>query len=125
MPYEKKWESGGLYHKFSGVVSAPEFLQAVQEVHGDRRFDALRYLIVDCLGVERFEVKVKTVMEAHLLNAMAIKTNPHVMLAIVTTDPLVSRLALLGQSVGLPSFETKLFPTVAGAREWLGHDDGV
>jgi hypothetical protein len=98
-------------------------LQAVVDTHNDRRFRTIRYVIVDCLDVECFDVGMKTVMDAHLLNGKAMKTNPNVVVAIVTIDPLVSQFALLAHCTGLPSFETKVFDTVEDAQNWIKNHD--
>ena len=47
MAYEIIWEPEGVIRQFSGNVSAREFIQSVEQVQGDSRYDEMRYIIND------------------------------------------------------------------------------
>ena len=87
MPYQTTREPTGVYQRFRGVVTSPELFDSLTDTHDDPRFDALRYVIKDYLDVTVFDVGVKTLLEGLALNTVSKRTNPHVVVAIVTTNP--------------------------------------
>ena len=63
MSHTNIWEPGGLYRKFSGVLSGLEILESNFEIHTDPNFGHIDYVINDFTevtehSVESFHTKV-------------------------------------------------------------------
>mgnify|MGYP006919656408 CR=1 FL=1 len=72
MPVEIIWEERGVCLRYSGVVTAAEFLESIFTVQSDPRFDALAYSVLDTLDVtggDVSRVSIKSVA-AHSLGAL-------------------------------------------------------
>jgi len=54
MPYETNCEKQGAYQRFSGQLTNRDRKHAMHEVMGDKRFDAMKYWIVDSLAIEEY-----------------------------------------------------------------------
>ena len=120
MAYELVWEPDGVIKQFSGGVSAREFIQAVENVQGDYRFDDARYVINDLLAVTKHELSAEVLTEVAVLQYGAYASNPNCRVVFVTTDEaLVVRVKNTPAVAGLISYETEVFPTVTAARDWL------
>lgn len=61
MPFDLVWETRGVFRKYFGDFTAEEFLRSFRIVHGDERFDGLRYVINDFLAVEKIAVSETSV----------------------------------------------------------------
>ena len=120
MAYELVWEPDGVIKQFSGVVSAREFIEAVENVQGDYRFDDARYVINDLLAVTKHELSAEVLTEVAVLQYGAYASNPNCRVVFVTTDEaLAVRIKNTPAVAGLISYETEVFPTVTAARDWL------
>jgi hypothetical protein len=120
MAYEFVWEPDGVIKQFSGVVTAREFIQAVENVQGDYRFDDARYVINDLLAVTKHELSAEVLTEVAVLQYGAYASNPNCRVVFVTTDEaLAVRIKNTPAVAGLISYETEVFPTVTAARDWL------
>ena len=119
MPYETTWETNGIYQKFWGVVSSPELFDSLTDLHRDHRFNSIRYVIKDYLGIEFFDVGLKTLLDGRAFNMVAQKENPNIVVAIVTTDPEIVASTALASSYRLDAYPRKIFSTVAEAREMI------
>jgi hypothetical protein len=120
MAYELIWEPDGVIKQFSGIVSAREFIQAVENVQGDYRFDDARYVINDLLAVTKHELSAEVLTEVAVLQYGAYASNPNCRVVFVTTEEaLAARIKNTPAVAGLISYETEVFPTVTGARDWL------
>ena len=120
MSYELVWEPDGVIKEFSGVVSAREFIEAVENVQGDYRFDDVRYVINDFLAVTKHELSEDVLTEVAVLQYGAYASNPNCRIVFVTTDQeLSARIRNTPAVAGLISYQTEVFPTVSTARDWL------
>jgi len=119
MSYETSWEPRGICQKFWGTVSSPELFDSLTDIHHDPRFDSIRYVIKDLLGVEVFDVGVKTLLDGRAFNLVAQQTNPNIVVAVVTTSPRIVQASEIASSYHLDAYPRKTFPTVADAREWI------
>jgi len=119
MPYQTTWEASGVCQKFWGVVTSPELFDSLTDTHDDPRFDSLHYVIKDYLEVTVFDVGVKTLLEGLALNTVSKRTNPHVVVAIVTTNLQIIESSKAASSYNFDTYPRKIFPTVAEAREWI------
>lgn len=120
MAYELVWEPDGVIKKFSGVVSAREFIEAVENVQGDFRFDDARYVINDFLAVTKHELSEDALTEVAVLQYGAFASNPNCRIVFVTTEEaLATRIRNTPVVAGLVSYQTEVCPTVSAARDWL------
>lgn len=120
MAYELVWEPDGVIKQFSGVVSAREYIEAVESVQGDYRFDDARYVINDFLAVTKHELSEDVLTEVAVLQYGAYASNPNCRIVFVTTEPaLATRIRNTPAVAGLVSYQTEIFPTVSAARDWL------
>ncbi len=123
MPYRLDWEPRGVYKKLWGFVTAAEYLQSMRDIHGDARFDGLRYAINDFLAVEGFDVGDRTIVDMAAASLGAKHSNSRIHVALVTHDERIRALAGLFASRDLRSFPTRVFATVGEARRWLESPD--
>jgi hypothetical protein len=120
MAYELVWEPDGVIKQFSGVVSAREFIESVENVQGDYRFDDARYVIVDFLAVTQHELSDEVLTEVAVLQYGAFASNPNCRVVFVTTEEdLAKRIRNTPAVAGLISYQTEVCPTVSEARDWL------
>jgi hypothetical protein len=120
MAYELVWEPDGVIKRFAGHVSGREFIQAVESVQGDARFDDARYVINDLLAVTSHDLSDDVLTEVAVLQYGAYASNPNCRVVFVTTDEALAGIVRKDPAVsGLSSYQTEVCPTVAAARDWL------
>lgn len=120
MTYELVWEPDGVIKKFSETVSAREFIEAVENVQGDSRFDDTRYVINDFLAVTKHGLSEEALTEVAVRQYGAFASNPNCRIVFVTTDEaLATRIRNTPAVAGLISYQTEVCPTVEAARDWL------
>ena len=120
MAYKSVWEPDGVINQFSGVVRAWEFIQSVENVQSDSRFDDVHYVINDFLAATEYELTAEALTQAAVIQYGAYASNPNCRIVFVTTD---DALAMLVRSVpelsGINSYQTEVCTTVSAARDWL------
>ena len=120
MAYELVWEPDGVIKQFSGTVSAREFVEAVENIQGDFRFDDARYVINDLSLVTKHEITEDVLTEVAVLQYGAFASNPNCRVVFVTTDEqLAERVRKVPAVADLVSYQTEVCPTVSAARDWL------
>ena len=120
MAFELVWEPDGVLKRFSGTVSADEFLRSVKQIQGDSRFDDVRYVINDFSGAAADKLCEETLTELSAMQYGAYASNPNCRIAFVTTDQAfaesVKRILL---SPDMMSYQVEVTPTLSEARDWL------
>lgn len=119
MPFEIVWEPLGVYKRYWGVVTVSEFIDSSAKLHGDRRFDSIRYVINDYLGVEGHDVSEEAIAGIAAISLRGQVANANIRIGLVTTDSRIKELAWEFSSRTLASYPTQLFATVAEARDWI------
>lgn len=121
MPHENTWENRGVLKRFWGHLSGAELAASATEVAANPRFDDLRYIINDFLGIDGHSG-----LDAEAIEAIAavrygsMATNPRIRVVFVANEPLRRELAEAMQRWPLKgSHETVAFDSVEQAREWL------
>lgn len=120
MGYEIIWEARGVVKQFSGHVTGKQLLQAGLVTEADSRFDGLRYVINDFLDSTGFSITAEDVDEIVAIDEAASRTNKAISIAVVATHPDIVDLANQYADSPMNVYPTRVFPTLAGAREWLG-----
>ncbi len=120
MAFELVWEPDGVIKQFSGQVSAREFINAVERVQSDSRFDEARYIINDFSAMTGHELSDEILTEAGVLQYGAHVSNPNCRIVYVTADEgLIALLRLNLATTTIDSYQTEIQPTLADARDWL------
>lgn len=120
MAYEIVWEPEGVVRRFSGSVSAAEFINSVERVQGDPRYDDMHYVINDFSAVPSVSFSDETFTELAVLHYGAFVSNPNCRVVFVTTDNMLAGMAhRILQHGPVISYQTEVFPTEAEARDWL------
>lgn len=119
MAFELLWEPRGVYKRFYGYVTDAELMEAVVTIESDARFDGLRFVINDFLGIEGFSVSEDNVLTISAIDNAASRTNPNIKIAVVATDQRVHELANIYADSPLNAYPTEIFPNPDAARTWL------
>ena len=122
MPYEHTWEERGVYRRYYGTITGGELLKAVEEVGGDPRFDRIRYVLNDCLGVEQVKITHDEIELVAAIDKGASLSNSDIKVAIVATGQVVLELATLYSDLSdqYMIYPTRIFPSLEQARDWVG-----
>lgn len=118
MTFVIHWETHGVYRQYHGHIGGDELLTSVQRVESDARFDGLRYVINDCLGVLGIDIPDTTIHLLAAIDQAAALSNPNIRIAVVATDRQIQALSQLyaGTQRGYP---LAVFPDLAAARAWV------
>ncbi|MBS1145384.1 MAG: hypothetical protein H6R14_2790 [Proteobacteria bacterium] len=120
MAYELVWEPDGVILTFSGKVSAREFIQSVENVQSDFRFDDTHYVINDFSAISSHELSTEVMTEAAVLRFGAYASNPNCRIVYVTTDEALALLSKLAPAeAGITSYQIEVCPTLSAARDWV------
>ena len=119
MSHSCKWESKGVYWKYSGEVEGEEVVKACRSIYGDPRFDSLDYKVVDFLGIESLQMTERELLKIAFQDKAAEMTNPNVKSAIVMTvgADLGKKFASYFED---SSWEVEVFDDLEEANKWLG-----
>lgn len=120
MGYELIWEPRGVLKRFYGQVTDGDISGSVARVHGDRRFDTLRYVINDFRDGTGHEVPLHAVEEIAAIDDAAAISNPHIRVALVAATPDFIELANQYAGSTLKIYPTRVFSSLDEARSWLG-----
>jgi hypothetical protein len=105
--------------RYSGVVTATEFLESIFAVQRDPRFDSLRYSILDAFDVTGTDVSdfdIKSVA-AHSIGAL--NSNSTVKVAIGASDPALLAMAQIFLSPPYTSYPAEILTTREAAEAWI------
>lgn len=119
MAFELVWETRGVYKRFYGQVTGEDLLHSVTKVESDHRFDDLRFVINDFLGVDEFSVTEENVLMISAIDSAAATSNPNIRIAIVATDSHIQALGKLYAHAPLTVYPTEIFLNTGDARNWL------
>jgi len=114
--YTLTWEPRGILRAFHGRVGAAEFVRAQGEMYGDPRFEDAHYALIDLSAATELVCTPADVEEITASNRGAFLTNPHLRVAVVTTDAQMQ--SLLERMAEVSAYPLRVFPTLAEARRW-------
>jgi len=86
MAHTNKWEDRGLRRIFSGNITAEEVLKSNLAMHGDARFDDIKFILNDFTQIEGFEVSHIEIKQISKFDHVAALTNKKLKIIIVATD---------------------------------------
>lgn len=119
MSYELVWEPQGVTSRYAGVFSRNDLSFSVRRIHGDYRFDDLRFVIHDCLDVESISATFADIDEVAATDKAAALTNPRIVVAFVSTQPSITSLAHRYAYSEMNAYPTRVFPSRLEARSWI------
>lgn len=116
------WESKRLlWIRYSGTVTADEFIDSQSEACNDGRFDDINQVIVDASGIEKSLADEKIVERMSAMSIAHSKSNPSIRMVVVL-DPNEDGQALAGYYQWLSEatgWAIESVKTLVEAREWL------
>ena len=119
MSYINTWEKDGVYRKYSHRVTGQEVIQALQDVHGDAKFDYIRYVINDLLDVTEHHVTDKEIRTIAAFDNAAALSNPNIKVAVVATMSTIQDLAsMYSELISTSPYACEIFTTIGEARAW-------
>lgn len=120
MACELIWEPDGVLKRFSGQVTADEYVWSVTQAQSDARFDEMRYIINDFSAASASAVSERCLTEVAALNFGAHASNPNSRIVFVTSDADFSeRIRRTLMSADMASYAVEICPTLDAARDWL------
>lgn len=120
MAFEIVWESRrGAYKRFSGHVTEEQMIHSLTQIESDPRFDELRYVINDFLGVDSFAISEECVLMMAAIDNAASTSNPNIRIAVIATDLQIQALAKLYALSPLNAYPTEVFLDPGDARAWI------
>ena len=126
MAHEYNWEEQGLCRTYTDAISGEEVFNSNLVIHGDPRFDDIRYVINDFTNITEFIVgKVDILNIAAIDNFAAIdniacKSNPVLKIAIVAIfEPLLEWINLYIDSMQDSLCQCKFFENIDDAYTWV------
>lgn len=117
MPCQYEWERHCVVKRFSGYVSAEDFLSSVETVAADPRFDDLRLIINDFSQIQGHSIDADAYLMVAARRIGAVQTNPnfHVAFIVRPADALELQAVFSSGRQGLP-FDPRVVTTEAQAR---------
>lgn len=120
MAYELVWEPEGVVKRFSGTVSADEFLRSVKQIQGDSRFDDVRYIVNDFSEATGDNIGEDALTDLSAMHYGAHASNPNCRIAFVTNDQaFAERIKRILLSPDIVSYQIEVSTTLTEARDWL------
>ena len=123
MSFLTRWDEGGFFAEFAGVVSAWEIEAVNNEFTGSAKFDAARFALWDMSGITQLNMDTSDVEDAAATDKGASVVRQSLRGAIVVSEGPVRKmvehyLAVSGELEN--TWDTRLFPDLESARRWLG-----
>jgi len=122
MAFKLNWEAHGVVKDFSGAVTVEEIQVATLQVEASDRFDTCRYVINDFSACVSITVNHAIIKQVAAVDGAAMRTNPNIKIAVVTTMPEVIEMAEAYANSPHHSYPTRLFSTMEAARLWVMGD---
>lgn len=120
MAYTNVWEPAGVTTRFSGFVTAEEYVRSAEEICADARFDGLRFVIKDLLAIDGHAIEPGACDPIAAIRYGARFTNPNIYLVLLTTDERLVPFAHPKTDSFLHGlYETHAFSGDDAARRWL------
>ena len=120
MSHHNKWEENGLYRTFTDSVTGEEILTSNLSIHGDSRFDDIKYVINDFTRVVEFEAAELDILKISTIDNVAAKSNSYLKIAIVaTSESQLNWIHQYQKQMQNSPLKCKIFGTVNDAYEWV------
>ena len=122
MPIQIKYIDGGIGVEFigSGVVTGADIIATNKEIYRNENFYRQRYQIVDRTNCSKYQVSHEEIIKIAEQDKVAAKTNPNIIIALISTSPLQYGLSRMYQAyVGDDAFLSEIFRDRKSAEKWI------
>jgi hypothetical protein len=120
MPYSSTWENRCVRKRFTGLVSARDFVQSAQEIAAHPQFDRLRAIINDFTDASGSEVDAAALMEVAIMRIGSRSTNSALCVLVIGHAPwVIDLVSAVSAKPLVGSHDTRRFDTCAQAVDWL------
>lgn len=119
MPYKLFWETQGVVIVYTGHVSIGEVVEAIDQYHGDERFDELRYAIIDTLNITSTSITADHLVAVWSKDLGAEYSNPMLIKAFISTFPPLIEFAETYRNAPIRAYELEVFNNEHDARRWI------
>jgi len=86
MPYQNTWKNDGLHRIFTGTVTAEEVLTSNLSIHGDKRFDDLKYVYNDFSQVDDYVLNTFDIYNITSIDNIAATYNEKLKVIIIAKN---------------------------------------
>ncbi|MEA5097256.1 MAG: hypothetical protein VB032_01795 [Burkholderiaceae bacterium] len=120
MPYQTIWEEHGAYVRLYGHIAEQEIVKLRRECQDDHRFQEIRYLLLDLRESEDVVVSLAHLQAMATADSLAKMLNETLNIVVVTHHPQIGGLVDRYASLGMDTYQIRVFAEIDEAREWLG-----
>lgn len=118
MSYTLTWEPGGVYWKYSGVITGEEIIEGSTAIYGDERFDDLTYKLVDFTDAELIKMSQEQMEIIAYQHKAAQASNYYIKTAIVVNSGSTLAYSFAKFFKDL-KWDVEVFEELDKANEWL------
>lgn len=120
MSHQNKWEENGLYRIFTDKITGDEILTSNLSIHGDSRFDDIRYVINDFTQIVEFEAAEIDILKISTIDNVAARSNSYLKIALVaTSESLLKWIHQYCIQMQDSPFECEIFNKLDDAYQWV------
>jgi hypothetical protein len=122
MAYQIDWRDDGVLVTMTGEIDIKALNEANGRLHGDARFDGMRYQVWDLLGASLGSITRREIEQPSAIDLVASRINTKVKVALVTVKAHDVALCehYAGRSMGLgTTWEIRVYPELAAALAWV------
>lgn len=119
MAYEINWVNGGVITRWLGCCNSKEIIQFLHELHGDPRFDEVRFSVHDYLKCDEIVFSQNDMDIVGSLDKVGAISNPKLRIAIIAEKPELVEMVGNYKRLELSPYEIKLFSNAGDAEMWF------
>lgn len=120
MSHQNTWEENGLYRVFTDTVTGEEILTSNLSIHGDYRFDDIKYVINDFTRAVEFEAAELDILKISTIDNVAARSNSYLKIAIVVkSESQLNWVHQYQKQMRNSPLKCEIFGTVNEAYEWV------
>lgn len=122
MAYPVEWSEHGVLVTMTGEIDIKALNEANGRLHGDPRFDTMRYQVWDLLGASLGAITRREIEQPSAIDFVASRMNTKVKVALVTVKAhdvaLCEHYASRSMALGT-TWEIRIFPELSAAMAWV------
>ncbi|MDH3354028.1 MAG: hypothetical protein OEL79_02300 [Chromatiales bacterium] len=102
------------------MVTGTEILESNLEMHGDRRFDEIKYVINDLSQINDFDISTDDITALQTVDRVAEYSNARLKIAIIVSnnEALIELATLYRKSMQDNAYEAEIFANLEEAHKW-------
>jgi len=120
LPYKNNWKDNGLDRVFSTMTTGKEILESNLALHGDSRFQSIKYIINDFSAVVDFNVTDHDIEIISTIDNVSAASKDELKIAIVATnEDLIKWIYLYLEKMEGSLYECQIFNQYDDALQWV------